>query len=102
MRASETGKINDVAKYMSENPNVSLSLNGNTDPRGTSPYNLALSKRRVDSVQKALVAAGVPAGRMKTEAFGETRPKCSEATEDCWQRDRRVEVWVGLGTQATR
>lgn len=102
IRASETAKITEITTYMRNNPNVQLSLNGNADPRGTSPYNLDLSKRRVESVRTALVGAGVAAGRISADAFGDTRPKCSEATEECWQRDRRVEVWVGLGSQAPR
>lgn len=100
IRSSETNKISEIATYMRNNPQVQLSLNGNADPRGTSPHNLALSKRRVDNVRAALVAAGVPGDRMTTDAFGETRPKCKEATEECWQKDRRVEVWVGLGQAA--
>lgn len=102
VRASETGKINDIVAFMRENQTTRLSLNGYTDPRGTSPYNMALSKRRVEAVRQALVAAGVPNERIETDAFGEARPKCAEKTEECWQRDRRVEVWVGLGTQAAR
>jgi peptidoglycan-associated lipoprotein len=102
VRASETSKITDAANYMRDNPNVGLSINGNADPRGTSPYNLALSKRRVENVRAALVSAGVPANRIQTEAFGETRPKCKDKTEECYQRDRRVEVWVGLGAQGSK
>jgi peptidoglycan-associated lipoprotein len=102
VRSSETTKIAEIVEYMKNNPNVQLSLNGYADPRGTSPYNLALSKRRVESIRKALTDAGVSAGRIKADAFGEAQPKCTEATEACWQRDRRVEVWVGLGTQASQ
>ena len=102
IRASETGKVAEAVKYMKDNPDVQLSLNGNADPRGTSPHNLDLSKRRVESVRAALVAGGVAATRIKTDAFGETRRKCTESTEECWQRDRRVEVWVGLGSQVSR
>jgi peptidoglycan-associated lipoprotein len=102
IRASETDKIKEAAAYMAKNPTGQLSLNGNADPRGTSPYNMALSKRRVENVRAALVAAGVAPDRIQTQAFGEDRPKCTEQTEECWQRDRRVEVWVGLASQASR
>lgn len=98
IRASETNKITDIVSHMKNNPNIQLSLNGNADPRGSGPYNMALSKRRVEKVRAALVGGGVEARRLKTDAFGAERPKCKEASEECWQRDRRVEVWVGLGT----
>jgi peptidoglycan-associated lipoprotein len=102
IRASEKDKITEIVTYMKDNPDVLLSLNGYADPRGESPYNLALSKRRVESVRTALTSAGVAADRIKTDAFGEARPKCDEKSEDCWQRNRRVEVWVGLGEKASR
>jgi outer membrane protein OmpA-like peptidoglycan-associated protein len=102
IRASERSKITQAADYMAKNPSTQLSLNGNADPRGTSPYNMELSKRRVENVRAALVAAGVPDDRIKTEAFGEERPKCTQQTEECYQLDRRVEVWVGLASQASR
>ena len=51
----------------------------------------------VQAVKAALVGAGVSAGRIRTGAFGETRPKCTQATETCWQEDRRVEVLVRPG-----
>ena len=102
VRQSETSKIADIVAYMRENASTRLSLNGYADPRGETPYNLALSKRRVESVRAALVSTGVAANRIETDAFGEARPKCGQATEECWQRDRRVEVWVGLGAQASR
>jgi peptidoglycan-associated lipoprotein len=94
VRASETSKITDIAKYMQGDPSINLRIDGFADPRGTSKYNLALSQRRVSAVRDALIKAGVPAGRISTGHFGEQRPKCTDKTEECWQRDRRVEVLV--------
>ena len=100
--ASEAGKIVEIASFMKDNPAARLSIIGHADPRGTNPYNLALSRRRVENVRSALTRAGVAPGRITTDAFGKARPVCNEATEECWQRDRRVEVWVGLGRSATQ
>ena len=102
VRSSEQSKISEVAAYIQKNPTIHLSLNGNADPRGANDYNLKLSKKRVENVRDALVAAGVPKDRIKIDAFGETRPNCQEKTEECWQKNRRVEVWTGLGSQASR
>ena len=70
-------------------------LDGHADPRGTDKYNMALSQRRVSAVRDALVKAGIPAERIATVASGEKKPTCNEKTEDCYQADRRVEIFVG-------
>ena len=95
IRGSESGKASAIAVHMQANPSVKIGIDGYADPRGTNRYNLALSQRRVEAVKGALVAAGVPAGKIQTGFFGEARLKCDESTEACWQRDRRVEVFVG-------
>jgi peptidoglycan-associated lipoprotein len=97
IRTSETSKVDKLGQYMKDNPNVEIGIDGYADPRGTTQYNQPLSQRRVDAIKAALVSAGVPSARIQTGAFGETRLKCSEATEACWQRDRRVEVLVRPG-----
>jgi peptidoglycan-associated lipoprotein len=97
IRSSETGKVDKVNQYMKENPNIEIGLDGHADPRGTHQYNQPLSQRRVDAVKAALLSAGIASDKITTGAFGETQLKCSEATEECWQRDRRVEVLVRRG-----
>jgi outer membrane protein OmpA-like peptidoglycan-associated protein len=49
------------------------------------------------SASGALLSVGIASDKITTGAFGETQLKCSEATEECWQRDRRVEVLVRRG-----
>ena len=95
VRSSETSKVDKIAEYMKDNPNSEIGLDGFTDPKGTEGYNQVLSQRRADAVKAALLAKGVPSARIRTGAFGEARPRCTEATEACWQQDRRVEVLVG-------
>ena len=97
IRSSETAKVAKLGQYMTDNPGVEIGIDGFADPRGTTQYNQPLSQRRVDAVKAALVSAGVPSAKILTGAFGEMRPKCGEATEACWQRDRRVEVLVRPG-----
>lgn len=94
VRGSETGKVDKLKQYMQEHPGIEVGLDGHADPRGTAAYNQPLSQRRVDAVKAALLNAGIASDKIQTGAFGESQPKCSQATEECWQRDRRVEVLV--------
>jgi outer membrane protein OmpA-like peptidoglycan-associated protein len=94
IRANETSKVTDIAVYMKQNPSVQVGIDGYADPRGTDPYNQALSERRVNAIRDALVKAGVASDKIKTSAFGEQRLLCNESTAACWQSDRRVEVLI--------
>jgi peptidoglycan-associated lipoprotein len=101
VRANEVSEINKIAAYVQQNPSVSVGIDGHADPRGTDRYNQALSERRVGAIKDALTKAGVSAEKIQTGAFGESRLKCNEQTEACWQLDRRVEVLMGNNPSAS-
>jgi peptidoglycan-associated lipoprotein len=69
-----------------------ITVEGNTDDRGTVDYNLQLGQRRAEAARKFLVNLGVPAKSIKAVTFGKERPVCTEATEDCWAKNRRGDV----------
>jgi outer membrane protein OmpA-like peptidoglycan-associated protein len=92
IRNSESRKPAEVAAYMSQNPSVRLGLAGYTNRQSTDQYNLPLSQRRVATVRDALIQAGVPADRIETGTFGTDRFMCNPSTEQCSQREGRVEV----------
>jgi outer membrane protein OmpA-like peptidoglycan-associated protein len=94
IRYSESRKPAEVAAYMSQNPSVRLGIAGYTDTQSTDQYNLPLSQRRVATVRDALIQAGIPADRIETGTFGTDRFMCNSATEQCSQREGRVEVLV--------
>ena len=94
VRSNETGKVSEIAGYLQQNPSVVVGIDGYADPRGSAKHNQALSQRRVNAIRDALVAAGVPAAKITTGAFGEMRLKCNVPTQECWQSDRRVEVLI--------
>ncbi|MGA8891821.1 MAG: OmpA family protein [Anaeromyxobacteraceae bacterium] len=85
----------DLAKNAScikEKGFTKVTVEGNTDDRGTIEYNLQLGQRRAEAAKKYLVNLGVPAKTMKTVSFGKERPVCSEQTEPCWQKNRRDDL----------
>lgn len=73
-------------------PQVAIEVQGHTDNRGRAATNLELSKLRVMSVVRYLVAAGVAPERLRPFGYGENRPVASNATPEGRHRNRRIEV----------
>lgn len=69
-------------------------LVGHADDRGAEATNVALSKRRADSVREHLVRLGIARARLRTEGAGSVDPLVEGSTDDARQINRRVEVWV--------
>jgi peptidoglycan-associated lipoprotein len=80
------------AKYLQDRPQSAMTLEGNTDERGTREYNLGLGERRGNAVSSALQAAGGSAGQVNVTSYGKEKPVCREHNEDCWAKNRRVEI----------
>jgi outer membrane protein OmpA-like peptidoglycan-associated protein len=66
-----TALASDFQKYLEVKPDAHLILEGHADPRGSVPYNQALSERRVERAKNFLVEHGVPAGSIEVKALGE-------------------------------
>ncbi len=71
---------------------TTVTVEGNCDDRGTVEYNLQLGQRRAESAKKFLVNLGIPARSIQAVSYGKERPVCSDATESCWQKNRRDDV----------
>ncbi|TAL90589.1 MAG: peptidoglycan-associated lipoprotein Pal [Rhodanobacter sp.] len=80
------------AKYLQDRPTAQMRLEGNTDERGTREYNLGLGERRGNAVSSALQANGASASQMTVISYGKEKPVCREHNEDCWSKNRRVEI----------
>jgi peptidoglycan-associated lipoprotein len=66
-----------------------VQIEGNCDERGSTEYNLALGERRADAARQALSQAGVSPDSLKTISYGKEKPQCTDANEECWQKNRR-------------
>ncbi len=80
------------AKYLVDRPEARMTLEGNTDERGSREYNLGLGERRAKSVASALEALGASAGQITVVSYGKERPVCREHNETCWAKNRRVDI----------
>lgn len=87
------GTLQKLADCVKRAPAKRVVVQGHADERGTTQYNIALGSRRAEAARKYLSDLGV-AGKLETVSFGEEKPLCTEATEDCWARNRRAEFQV--------
>ena len=79
-------------KYLTDRPSAAMTLEGHADERGSREYNLGLGERRGNAVSSALQANGGSASQLNVVSYGEERPGCADTSEDCWGKNRRVEI----------
>lgn len=89
IRADQQAAVQADAAFLQQHPNVTFTIEGHCDERGSTEYNLALGDNRASAVKNALVAGGVSADRIKTVSYGKEKPFCTESNESCWQQNRR-------------
>ena len=80
------------AKYLKDRPSAMVTLGGHADERGSREYNLGLGERRGNAVNSALQAQGGSASQLNVVSYGEEQGTCSDTSEDCWAKNRRVEI----------
>jgi peptidoglycan-associated lipoprotein len=76
------------ADWLRKYPNVTVTIEGHCDERGTREYNLALGERRAQAAKNVLVAAGIPASRISTISYGKERPIVVGSNEEAWAQNR--------------
>jgi peptidoglycan-associated lipoprotein len=84
--------IQSNSKYLASKKGQKVTIQGNTDERGTSEYNLALGQKRAEAVRKALAATGVSDGQMEAVSFGKEKPKAQGHDEAAWAQNRRADI----------
>jgi peptidoglycan-associated lipoprotein len=82
------------ADWLRRYPNVTVTIEGHCDERGTREYNLALGERRAQAVKNVLIAAGIPAGRISTISYGKERPAVVGSSEEAYAQNRRAVTTV--------
>lgn len=89
VRPDQQSSIQADVAFLQQHPNISFTVEGHCDERGSTEYNLALGDSRASAVKNALTAAGISADRVKTTSLGKEKPFCTESNEACWQQNRR-------------
>jgi len=75
--------------WFKQDPSSHLIIEGHADQRGTQAYNMVLAKKRAAAVQDYLSQLGVSPSRLAVISYGKDKPFCQDATEVCYQLNRR-------------
>ena len=80
------------AGYIAKARQQRMTIQGNTDERGSREYNLALGQRRADAVKQMMTLLGAPAAQIETVSFGEEKPRAQGSTEQAFSENRRADI----------
>ena len=77
------------ATFLRKNKNLSVTIEGHADERGTREYNLALGERRANAAKDYLMTYGISGKRISVISYGKERPVNTESTPLAWSQNRR-------------
>jgi peptidoglycan-associated lipoprotein len=97
IRADAQAALEKKVPLLAANPGVRLIIQGNCDERGGDEYNIALGRRRAESVKRFLTDRGIDASRIETVSFGRERPAVQGSTEEAYAKNRRDEFQITAG-----
>lgn len=80
------------AKFLADNRQFKMLIQGNTDERGSREYNLALGQKRADAMKKMLVLLGAREEQVESVSLGEEKPKNEGQTEEAYAQNRRGDM----------
>lgn len=80
------------ARFLRDNANRKVLIQGNADERGSREYNIGLGQRRADAIASRMTLLGAKAGQIESTSLGEEKPRCTEATEACYGENRRGDL----------
>jgi len=80
------------AQFLKAHPDRHVLIQGNTDERGSSEYNLALGQKRAEAVRQAMSLMGVPDSQMEAVSLGKEKPVALGHDEASWAQNRRADL----------
>jgi peptidoglycan-associated lipoprotein len=92
VRADGKPVVENHSAYLTKNKARSILVQGNTDERGGSEYNLALGQKRAEAVRKAMTTLGVPESQIEAVSLGKEKPKATGSNEEAWAQNRRADI----------
>jgi peptidoglycan-associated lipoprotein len=78
------------ADWLRRRPNVTATLIGHADGRGTETQNLVLGQRRADAARDYMIALGIAPERLTAVSFGSRQPYQASGSSSAQALNRRV------------
>lgn len=91
VRADYQDAVMAHGAYLAANPDVTVTIEGHADERGSREYNIALGERRANGVKRLLLTQGALESQIITISYGEERPAVTGSGESSWELNRRAE-----------
>ena len=95
VKSEYTSLVEAHAKYLLQHGDAKVTLQGNTDERGSREYNLALGQRRAEGVKKMLLLLGAAEAQVEAVSLGEEKPRAAGSNEAAWAQNRRSDILYG-------
>jgi peptidoglycan-associated lipoprotein len=97
LSAEAIGTLNAQVTWLSQNPGMTVRVEGHADERNTRSYDMQLGSSRASAVRNYLVSQGIPDAQITVISYGRERPVETCADESCWAMNRRAVTVVAAG-----
>ena len=79
-------------RYLQQNRSAHMTVQGNTDERGSREYNIALGQKRADSVKRMLTLLGAQESQVESVSMGKEKPRAQGHDESSFAENRRDDI----------
>ncbi len=86
--------LKTFARFLNENPTLSILIQGHTDDVGDEKQNMILSENRARGVKEYLVSLGINSKRLTSKGYGESTPKVDNNSENNRAINRRTDFVI--------
>jgi outer membrane protein OmpA-like peptidoglycan-associated protein/Tol biopolymer transport system component len=94
LRRESEPELDRISRFLAQNKELKLQIEGHTDNNGTQEYNQKLSEQRAKAIKEYLVKKGISANRLKAIGYGDSRPAYANVGEQEMSKNRRVEIRI--------
>ena len=92
VRADGQPVVQNHSAFLTKNTSRKVLIQGNTDERGGTEYNLALGQKRAEAVRRSMASLGVSESQIEAVSLGEEKPKATGSNEESWAENRRADI----------